>query len=150
MNSTSLVPQTFADILSADKQIWETVVTINDSDPVDIRFAKELADLSGKVIALAVVMTEKPHTWFFDCSQTFTADIAPEGCEMTFSYNPWNATEGKYVEGKVTLTRRPRKKKCVVKYAMSGIPEGEMEVYTVENSQSKNLLEIFKSDICKD
>ena len=150
MNPINYTVQTFADILFADKHTWETVVTIDDSDPIDIRFAQELVDLNGKVIALAVVMTEKPHTWFFDCNQTFTADISPEGCEMTFTDNPWNATEGKYVEGKVTLTRRPRKKKCVVKYVMSEIPEGEMEVYTVENSQSRNLLEIFKPDICKD
>lgn len=137
MNTTEHTVQTFTDILFADKRIWETVVTIDDNQPIDIRFAKELVDLNGKVVALAVVMTEKPHTWFFDCSQTFTADIAIESCEMTFSYNPWDATEGKQVQGKVVLALRLRKQDCLVNRLMGGIPAGELEVYCADGVGSK-------------
>lgn len=137
MNTTEHTVQTFTDILFADKRIWETVVTIDDSQPIEIRFAQELVDLNGKVVALAVVMTEKPHTWFFDCSQTFTADIAIESCEMTFSYNPWDATEGKQVQGKVVLALRLQKQDCLVNRPMGGIPVGELEVYCADGVGSK-------------
>lgn len=139
MNPISYTVQTFADILFADKHIWETVVTIDGSDPVDIRFAQELVDLNGKVIALAVVMTEKPHTWFFDCSQTFTADIAPEGCEMTFSYNPWDATEGKQVQGKVMLARRLRQT-TTEPWLCAGFASDEMAVYVASDHTPKSRL----------
>lgn len=146
MNTTERTVQTFTDILFADKRIWETVVTIDNSQPIDIRFAQELIDLNGTVVALAVVMTEKPHTWFFDCSQTFTADIAPEGCEMTFSYNPWDATEGKQVQGKVMLARRLRKQDCLVNWLIGGIPAGELEVYCADSAGPKTQLLTLADD----
>lgn len=139
MNPINHTVQTFSDILFADKHTWETVVSIDDSDPIDIRFAQELVDLNGKVIALAVVMTEKPHTWFFDCSQTFTADIAPDGCEMTFSYNPWDATEGKQVQGKVMLARRLRQTNTDP-WLHGGLAADEMEVYVASSHTPKSRL----------
>lgn len=139
MNPITHTAQTFADILFADKHTWETVVSIDDSDPIDIRFAQELVDLNGKVIALAVVMAEKPHTWFFDCSQTFTADIAPDGCEMTFSHNPWDATEGKQVQGKVMLARRLLQTNTD-SWLCGGFAADEMEVYVASSHTPKSRL----------
>lgn len=145
MNTTKHTVQTFTDILFADKHTWETVVSIDDSGPIDIQFAQELVDLNGKVIALAVVMTEKPHTWFFDCSQTFTADIAPEGCEMTFSYNPWDATEGKQVQGKVMLARRLRQTNTDP-WLCGGFVADETEVYVSSSHTPKSRLLVTTVD----
>ena len=105
MNTTENAAQLLTNFLHSDNRFWETTVTVDNDPPVTICFAKDPLELDGKLVVLGVVMTEKPHTLFFDCDQLLTSEFSMDECKLVLSQSPWDATESCYVKGYVTLTR---------------------------------------------